>query len=213
VTVSHCTMNAPEDLIVAAIAAPRFRGRKRCIELAYAGDATALRALSLSPREREIAALRGELSEPVTHALALPSVHAAFRKRLERSAARCDFLAERKPGEARTRATFEIFYQRRAVAGFRVTKHGHESRIVIVEPGRETVDAHTCRVWPRHVGLPDHYRYRVTCSEHVWHISPRILAAPPAAPGILYLAPNVRVRQGRGTDLVLERKEGRRWTR
>lgn len=154
---------------------------------------------------------------------------------LRRARAECragDLLRDRLPGHAIARAAARLaregLTQRicaanpvlaamdaaLACARFRETLHGSDTTIRLVPPGAEGAVSTTTTVNPRDVGLPNAYArkgFHVTTSQHVWAVSRAILDAPPASAGLLYLTPTLRVRQGRGTALVVERLDGR-WT-
>jgi hypothetical protein len=82
----------------------------------------------------------------------------------------------------------------------------------VVEPGCEDAYSSTNKCRPYEVGLPNSYArkaYWVLTSEHRIYASREILRPEVQAltePGYLYLSPTVRVRNGRGTALVVERR-------
>lgn len=133
-----------------------------------------------------------------------------------RTARLADPLARRQPGRAVRALAWRRAEAARKVAGFRVAAHGHTDRMASVEPGDEYAEAEVTHVRPTEAGLPSSYGYRVAQSTHTWWVSTRILDVPVDAhrPGVLYLAPDVRVRQGRGTTLRVERlrRDGARST-
>jgi hypothetical protein len=97
---------------------------------------------------------------------------------------------------------------------FRTTRHGHETRILPALRGCESARSGIGIEAPHRlqsIRYPGAYGWRVHCSWHEFYISTHILdkdvcALNNAAPrGILYLSSKVRVRQGRGTSLVVER--------
>lgn len=202
-------------LLAASLTAPRFRGRAACQRLATAGDLTALTALESDARARELAALRGDLSPEVVRALALPSVARQLEVRAARAKARSrrDALAERQPGQARARAAQALIARALRKADLRGATHSHDTTIEWVAPGLEAGRSDTGSLRPSAVGLPNAYSrrgYWVTSSSHTIRASTRILTAPRSERGVLYLAPDVRVRQSRGTSLVTERRSGPR---
>jgi hypothetical protein len=95
--------------------------------------------------------------------------------------------------------------------------HAHTDTIRYVTEGREGAEASTEQVRPDEVGLPRAYArkgYWVTTSTHIWCVSRAILApevrrANDRQREYVYLAPDVRVRSGKGTALVLERLTAR----
>jgi hypothetical protein len=205
-------------LIAACLNAPKFHGRKACIALAQAGDPYALVALEANNNHRAILALRGLLSSSVVTALKLPQIADQARKRGARTirAKIKDPLAQRQPGTALRRAALHAFQIALRQASFRVATHAHETavRFSATDCGAES---HNDSVWPSAVGLPNAYSkkgFRVTTSIHRFLVSPAIFKVPRDKRWdgkCLWLAPDVRVRQGRGTSLVCERKDGRRW--
>lgn len=202
-------------LVAAYLNAPRFRGRAQCYRLAVTGDRTAQRALELSKEHRLREALRGGFSEDVLRALALGEVIRAERLRAERAARRQggDPLARREPGQARQRAALTLLRRALERAEFRAATHRHETVVRLVEEGAESASSSTTSVRPTTLGLPQAYAkvaYWVTTSLHEWQVSTRILGAPSAGRGVVYLSRELRVRQGRGTSLVVERRRGPR---
>lgn len=149
------------------------------------------------------------------------ALHAIRRLREERAARRSvsDPLAARQPGHYRRRAIQRRLRAALRVAGLRTTRHGHDTVVHVVAAGEEGATSTTLYASPQSLGLPRAYArvaYRVACSLHEWRVSERLLAAPPSERGFVYLAPDVRVRNGRGTSLVVERlrqtERGARWT-
>lgn len=102
-------------------------------------------------------------------------------------------------------------------AGLHRAKHDHEDHYTYVFEGREWATSLADRVRPRDVGLPNAYARKgfwVAVSRHCWQISraillPEVRAANDAQRDYVYLAPDVRVRSGRGTALVVERLTAR----
>jgi hypothetical protein len=144
-----------------------------------------------------------------------PELAARDKKHANRvSARKGDVLASRKPRHAE-----RVIVKRRAKqlvtsAMFSTATHGHTLTFEIVEPGAERAVSSTEKVRPSAVGLPNAYARKafwVTLSQHDFEMSAEILSASvkvlnDAAPcGILYLRADLRVRQGRGTALVMER--------
>jgi hypothetical protein len=205
-------------LIAACLNAPKFHGRKACVELAQHGDPSALVALEADSEYRVILALRGLLSASVVTALKLPQMAERARKRGLRTirAKIKDPLAQRQPGGALRRAALHAFSIACSQAAFRVATHAHETAVRF-SPTDCGAESHNDSVWPSAVGLPNAYSkkgFRVTTSIHRFLVSPAIFKVPGDKRWDgkhLWLAPDVRVRQGRGTSLVCERKDGRRW--
>jgi hypothetical protein len=118
--------------------------------------------------------------------------------------------ADRKPGHVQSVIVDRRFREALAAAGIRATTHGHEDVFVSVPVGAEGAISETSTIWPNQLGLPNSYKYPVTCSTHTWLISPAVLRPEVRAlnarcpSGIVYLSATVRVRQGRGTSLVVE---------
>jgi hypothetical protein len=128
-----------------------------------------------------------------------------------------DELAARKPRHAE-----RVVIERRAREAYsrarlRGATHGHTVVLGVVDVGCEGAYSSTDRCRPSEVGLPSSYAqkaYWVTTSEHRICASREILRPEVQAltePGYLYLSPTVRVRNGRGTALVVERLENGRW--
>jgi hypothetical protein len=124
-----------------------------------------------------------------------------------------DALATRRPEHA-----VRVIAKRRLrelIGAFRTSTHGAETHVSSVEPGEEGAKSSTESVAPRDVGLSNAYSrvaYSVTTSSHEWRVSRAILSAEvralnDAAPrGVVYLRVDLRVRQGRGTSLVVEHR-------
>ncbi len=205
-------------LIAACLNAPKFHGRKALVELAQHGDPSALVALEANSEHRVILALRGLLSASVVTALKLPQIADQSRKRGLRTirAKIKDPLAQRQPGTALRRAVLQAFQTALRQASFRQATHAHETAVRF-SPADCGAESHNDSVWPSAVGLPNAYSrkgFRVTTSIHRFLVSPAIFKVPREKRWDgkhLWLAPDVRVRQGRGTSLVCQRKEGRRW--
>ena len=137
--------------------------------------------------------------------------------RLARKAARDrtgDKLFARMPGYAE-----HVIARRRAArlikaAGFRGATHSHSWTIVTVERGQERAVSTTGSVRPQDVGLSNAYARKaffVTTSEHVWYVSTAILtpdvrALNEHAQDMVYLTTELRVVQGRGTSLTMQRR-------
>ena len=225
---NHETSTAAR-LLAASLAAPRFKGRVALLRLAQAGDECALRTLELTPRERDIAAVRGELSPAVLETLSecgLVARRAQVRE--ERAKVReeqaklqagllADVLATREPGNVRLRVTRAAFGRALKEAGFREAKHSHTRKVELVEAGEEGATSVSSSIWASEAGLGRSYQkvaYRVATSLHAWRVSPAILSVPREQRWdgrFLWLSPDCRVRQGRGTSLVCERRVGGKW--
>lgn len=201
-------------LIALTLTTPRFRGRTELLRLAESGDATALRALELTEKQRAIACLRGELSPEADRAVRTDAVGAARQlrqKRIDAIVVGCDRLAQRKPGNVAARATKRALVAALWDAGFRHATHSHDETISIVARGQEGCSSESSSAWASDVGLPNAYSrkgFRVATSKHAWRVSAEIFRVAPGAraeSGLVYLSPTIRVRQGRGTSLVVER--------
>lgn len=195
----------------------RFRGRYELIRLADKGNSLAALALAMPARLREIAALRGELPMEVVKALDLPSVEAANELRKARARRPVDTLAERQPGNVPARALFAAFRKELRRMGFRTATHMHETHVLLVERGQERASSTNGTVSSRTAGKCNAYAkkaFYVATSEHEYRISADFWRVPKgerALAGKLYLSPTVRVRQGRGASLVMERLSGKKW--
>jgi hypothetical protein len=123
-----------------------------------------------------------------------------------------DPLARRKPHHMLRRYAAMIAERLISKADFRTATHSHEVEIAIVEPGREGASSSTAQARPSDVGLPNAYAkqgFFVTTSTHSYSISIDAILDPvvrqATTRGHLYLRPDLRVVQGRGTSLVVER--------
>jgi hypothetical protein len=138
-------------------------------------------------------------------------------KRAERARRRelRDKLAKRPPRYAERAIIKQRAREAYDRAKLRAATHDHTIAIKIVEPGDEGARSSTHQVRPGTVGLPAAYArkgYWVTTSEHVIRASRAILDPVVQALtelGYLYLTRDVRVRNGRGTTLVVERRTER----
>lgn len=206
-------------IIAAALTAPRFRGRTEILRRAQDGDEVAIRALEMTPRQREIAALHGELGPEIIRVLKLDSVAERDRLRNQRRARRhcSDPIATRKPGNVAARAIRRAFVAALNEANFREATHSHDTSIDVVARGAEGARSESGTAHPRDVGLSNAYArqaYSVATSDHIFEVSAAIFDVPRGERWDgkrLYLSPTCRVRQGRGTSLVCERKIGRKW--
>jgi hypothetical protein len=149
----------------------------------------------------------------IARALAPDECAEVDAKRAERTRRRKlrDKLAERPPRYAEyvvVRRRAREAYER---ARLRSTTHGRTVYVGVVGPGCEGAYSSTDRCRPSELGLPSSYArkaYWVTTSHHTIYASREILRPEVQAltePGYLYLSPTVRVRNGRGTELVVER--------
>jgi len=228
-------------LILASLATPRFPGRARLLKLAEKGDDTALDALEMTPREQKIALLRGAFSPKVTSFFSscrsgrrdcFPTLRRAYEEAEEKrhkrklgipqgwvsASARSwrwvreDPLKERKPGQSLERFMLEIFEKSLRRAGFRHASGGSKTVTTFVPAGQAAVKVEHGSVRKQGSGW-----WRLTVTRH-WRVSPEILKVPQARDDgsrwdgkYLWLAPDIRVRQGRGVDLVVERRRGGKW--
>jgi hypothetical protein len=121
-----------------------------------------------------------------------------------------DRLPQAQRALAEARRVLDAARLRRAI-------HDHTDTIRYVTEGREGAEASTEQVRPSSLGLPRAYArqgYWVTSSAHSWCVSrailsPEVRGANAAQREYVYLAPDVRVRSGRGTALVIERLTAR----
>jgi len=224
-------------LILASLTTPRGAGRAALLKLAEKGDDTALDVLEMTPRERQIALVRGKLSPKVTSLFSADPVYqAANEKRRKRKLGipqvlhkgmgrlagwtswsrphwdREDPLKERKPGQSLERFVLEIFDRSLRRAGFRHASAGHETKIEYVSPGQAGVKEESTSIRPKGSGW---WRLK---SIHHWRVSSEILKVPATRDDgsrfdgkYLWLTPALRVKQGRGTSLVVERQRGGKW--
>jgi hypothetical protein len=118
-------------------------------------------------------------------------------------------LDRRRPGDALRAMVKRRFHELIRERGFRQATSGHTALIEVVPPGREGASSSTEKAW---LGKN---KYPSLLSTHAWHLSEALLSAPVAklnasGDGRLYLRPDLRVRQGAGTALVTERRQGPR---
>jgi hypothetical protein len=196
----------------------------------------------MTPREKQIALVRGKLSAKVTSLFSAdPLYRAAMAKRSDRSnphhralskatgriparfprwawsprgwhSLADDPLKERAPGAARERFVLEIFEKSLRRAGFRRPSGGNKTVTTFVPPGQAGVKVELGSVRKKGSGW-----WRTTTARH-WRVSIEILKVPQTREDgsrfdgkHLWLAPDIRVRQGRGVDLVVERRHGGKW--
>jgi len=205
---------------------PRFRGRTQLLRRAatfatYSAphDAPAIAILDAldvvardGVRALEIQTLRGQVAADLVKECGF--LRTRDRIRAERAAARdkgVDQLADRTPGNAVRRAVTKAVRAAIREADLRTARHSHDTTIEIVEPGSEGATSISDQARPSSVGLSNAYAKKgfwVATSEHTFRVSRDFLATPcesRAETGVLYLSPTCRVRQGRGTSLVVER--------
>jgi hypothetical protein len=189
----------------------------------------AIRFALATPREREwlakarVAAatrewrLNADLERAWLGPLAAVEIEELVCKRRQASK-QTDPLATRKPRYAEREIIVRRVAELYADAQFRVAIHGHEAVFAAVEPGSEYANSTVDHVRPSEVGLPNSYAqhgYWVAQSTHEIGASARILYAEVrelnrhAPRGVLYLSENVRIVQGPGTALRVERRGSR----
>lgn len=142
-------------------------------------------------------------------------VEAAWGRWHRRQEPSQDPLARREPGTLPGRAIYRELVRMYSCAGFRRGKHVHETILRVGSPGASSESG---EMWASEAGLPNSYckkAFRVATSEHRLTADARIFQVPRAervGSGWLLLTPTLRVRQGRGTSLVVERRNDRgRW--
>lgn len=126
-----------------------------------------------------------------------------------------DPLAKRRPGYAEATIAQRRAESAIAAARFREATHQHRTRVHLCDRGSERASSATDKARPADVGLGKSYSdvgFWVTTSTHDWYVSPAILAAEvrtlnaEAPNGVVYLRADLRVVQGRGTALKVERR-------
>lgn len=126
-----------------------------------------------------------------------------------------DPLAKRQPRAVEWIITARRAKELVAAAGFREATHRHSTTVQVCDRGSESASSSTDRARPADVGLGKSYQnaaFWVTTSSHTWHVSaailsPEVRALNASAPrGVVYLRPDLRVVQGRGTALKVERR-------
>ena len=179
-----------------------------------------------TPRQREIALVRGALSAKVTSLFATnPAYRAATATRENRARIkrgyysswrrtydRDDPLKTRAPGQTVERFVLDIFEKSLRRAGFRHPSGGSKTVTTFVSPGQAGVKVEHGSVRKKGSGW-----WSVTVTRH-WRVSADILKVPQKRDDgsrfdgkHLWLAPDIRVRQGRGVALVVERRRGGKW--
>jgi hypothetical protein len=188
-------------------------------------DPLAQRLAQLGPRERRVAALAAwarAMAGDGSHLaidiarLAAPEAivdaNATMNRRATARAANPDALAERRPGHALREHAERVARRAIKAAGFRVVTNGHKTLVEVVEPGEEGVCASADQVSSSAAGMPRTYcqvAYAITQSVHAWRVSTAILALGVLqGSGVVYLRDDLRVVQGRGTGLRVERRQG-----
>jgi hypothetical protein len=183
---------------------------RECVAI---GLSHAARLLALSRRERRGWAARDRLARgyPVLREIWERAEELRQERRERRSG---DELARRRPGNVARRVAVRRAEELYLFARFRGATHGHEWGVQVVERGEEGASSSTDQVHPQEVGLPAAYArkgYWVTQSEHTIRVSTEILCLDrewlrdQAGQGLLYLRHDLRVVQGRGTALRVER--------
>ncbi len=151
----------------------------------------------------------------VAPAVVLALVTSAHERRQRRQTARetIDELAARATGQAPREAIVRELHRLYHLARFRAASHCHE---VILQAGDPGASSESDSIPAAAAGLPSAYckkAYRVATSSHRIQADARIFATPRAervGRGWLRLTPDLLVRQGRGTSLVVERRPLRR---
>ena len=100
-------------------------------------------------------------------------------------------------------------------AGFRTAMHRHECIVRLAEPGEKPgVRSSTLSLSAKDAGLCRAYQKKapfVTASRHEWVVDNVPLVLAECRQGVCVLIGDMRVRQGRGTSLVCERVENKRF--
>lgn len=212
-------MNAPVRITFRPVRAPGATALLRLATLSWSigVQREALALLCIEPELRARRAYRREIVEDqVRDALrALPGFKVRERRYAE-SMEGLDYLAARSPGNVRTRVLHQA--ARELARTFHGARHGHQIATRIVAPGDERAESTTTSMDPKAAGLPNAYAkkgFAVVFSRHTFCVSTALFSIPRAArrdaQGRVYLSPTVRVKQGRGTSLVTERKVGKHW--
>jgi hypothetical protein len=179
-------------------------------------SAEAKRLLALSPRQRLHWALQNK--DPSMGGLATLVAGPELQARRSKHSGRVQAREFRDPLSVPLRAERTMIDKRlrEAVenAHFRTTKHAHTEALEVVEPGHEGVSSFAGTMGAREAGMSKAYQRAartVAYSEHRWRASRAILTPEVRAlnsgrnTGLVYLRPDLRIRQGRGTSLVVER--------
>lgn len=188
---------------------------ERRLGLAVASELTALAAVERAAVRRYATADR----DPAARDLAPEACAEIDALRVARLAPRGDKIGARLPGHAQ-----RVIVRRRAkallrAASFRSATHAHTSRVLAVELGEEGAVSVSDSMPSAAAGMGAAYcsaAYRVATSSHTWSVSAALLSSEvrilqaEAPRGVVYLRVDLRVRQGRGTSLVVERRAGAR---
>lgn len=128
-------------------------------------------------------------------------------------AAATDPIAARQPGHIIRVIALRRAREQVARCSFRTATHGHSEYFVRVVRGQEGASSDTVTDWPNRLGVSvaASYKYRVTQSTHTWRVSPASLdpevrALNDSTHKAVYLSYDVRVVQGRGTSLTVQRR-------
>ncbi|MCL2450289.1 MAG: hypothetical protein FWD17_15185 [Polyangiaceae bacterium] len=146
--------------------------------------------------------------------LVAPEACAAIARLREDRAARRPAPAP-PPGRILRRCARREWQQQCERARFRRATHEHRDAFRYVDVGREGASSESGQSWAA-ASAHARYRYPNATSAHTYAVSaaivqPEVRALNADVPtGVLYLAVDVRVRQGRGTSLVTERRRGAR---
>jgi hypothetical protein len=179
----------------------------------------AKRLLTLSPKERLLWAHKN-MGSSLASLVAPTELFERHEKRTERiHAARAmkDPLAARGPLQAERVIVNKRLREVVERADFRTASHSHDETFEVVPPGQEGASSRSDAMSAS--GMSAAYRKKarfITGSTHAWKasraiLSPEVKALNSAAPtGVVYLRPDLRVKQGRGTGLVVEHKTGAR---
>jgi hypothetical protein len=201
-------MNAPVRITFRPVRSPGATALLRLATLAQSltEQREALALLCIGPDLRARKAYRGEIVEDqVCDALRVLPGFKVRERRYAESTEGFDYLTVRRPGNVRTRVLHQA--ARELARTFHGAQHGHQITTRIVEPGderAESTESTTISLGPVAV-----------FSRHVFCVSTVLFSIPRSerrdAQGRVYLSPTVRVKQGRGTSLVTERKVGKHW--
>jgi hypothetical protein len=217
-TTSTTSTTAPAATILGALAGDSAASRRLLLSaLRRSPDVAAARACACAAHRQTTAAARRRATEaalgaaPASVLELIESAHDRWIRRC-RLALGSDPLARRRPGTAPGRAVLTELSRLYREANFRSARHSHETNLDLGTPSARSESG---SVWSAEVGMSSAYcrsAYRVATSEHSLSADSRIFAAEVSARvgrGWLLLAPDLRVRQGRGTSLVVEHRTGR----
>ncbi len=191
--------------------------RRRAVGVLLSQEATqaAARACAAGAHRHQVAAERRRRTESALGAapravlVLVERAYATWQARLSLAAHQGeDALAIRSTGTVPSRAVRRELRRLYRVAGFRSASHAHHYHLAYGDPWAWSRSG---KVDSAAAGMSKAYcrkQYTVSSSEHQISSDASLFSTPRAVragPGWIQLSPEVRVRQGRGTSLVVDR--------